>query len=119
MDEAHDGAESDHSLGDARQSFMIDQQTTTEPPGAKRLLHAPSLWQQDKALGEVWASDDLNQDVQARQRRLEPPHIGAVSGREDDPGEERTHTANQTPDRPAQRTRGPAACPGGERLTRT
>jgi hypothetical protein len=53
MDEAHDGPEPDHSLGDLRKRFVVDQQAAAVPTGSEGLLDTPALRQQDKALGKV------------------------------------------------------------------
>ena len=75
---------------------MIDQQATAEPPGSKRLFYPPSLGKQNESSGEVRTSDNLDRNAQMPQRRLEAPHIGAISGYTDNPGEERTDLADQS-----------------------
>lgn len=87
MNEAKDRAEPDHSLGDAGERFMVDQQPTAEPPGSKGLLDTPPLWQQDKAFGEFWASDNLDSYAQSAQCHLEAPRVGAIRDHKQEPGE--------------------------------
>jgi hypothetical protein len=82
-------------LGDMRQRFVIDEQTSAEPPGSERLLDAPPLRKEGKTFGEVRAADDLDGHMQARQRPLEAPGIGAVGGREDKPRKQRSDLVDQ------------------------
>jgi hypothetical protein len=42
MNEARNGAEPYHALGDVWQGFVIDEQASVEPPGSERLLDTPS-----------------------------------------------------------------------------